>query len=118
MAVDSNVIIFERIKEELRHRTTTRAAVEAGFHRGWTAILDANVTTLLVCGALYGLGTSTVKSFAVSLFVGVLVSLFTAVTASRWMLVMLARTGLGENRWLLGVEPLSTPEPAAAGGSE
>jgi preprotein translocase subunit SecD len=118
MAVDSNVIIFERIKEELRHRTTTRAAVEAGFHRAWTAILDANVTTLLVCGALYGLGTSSVKSFAVSLVVGVVVSLFTAVTASRWLLIIVARTSLGENRWLLGAPPVTLSEPTVAGGSE
>jgi preprotein translocase subunit SecD len=118
MAVDANVIIFERLKEEMRHRTTTRAAAEAGFHRAWTAILDANVTTMMVCSALYFLGTSAVKSFAVSLFLGVVVSLFTAVTVSRWLVMLVARSKLGENRWLFGVAPFSDTAAETAGGSE
>jgi preprotein translocase subunit SecD len=118
MAVDANIIIFERLKEELRTRTTTRAAAEAGFTRAWTAILDANVTTLIVAGALYFLGTSAVKSFAVTLFVGVCVSLLTAVTVSRWLVFMAARSRLGENRWWFGVGPATLTTSEAAGGSE
>ncbi len=118
MAVDANIIIFERLKEELRTRTTTRAAAEAGFARAWTAILDANVTTLIVAAALYFLGTSAVKSFAVTLFVGVSVSLLTAVTVSRWLVFMAARSRLGENRWWFGVGPARITTSEAAGGSE
>ncbi|MBM3471655.1 MAG: protein translocase subunit SecD [Armatimonadetes bacterium] len=118
MAVDANVIIFERIREELRVRTTTRAAVEAGFHRAWPAILDANVTTVIGAAALYFFGTSSIKSFAVTLLLGVCTHLFTAVTASRWLVHIVARTHLGENRALFGVEPLETPAVAPAGGSE
>jgi preprotein translocase subunit SecD len=117
MAVDANVIIFERIREELRVRTTARAAVEAGFHRAWPAILDANVTTVIGGAALYFLGTSSVKSFALTLLLGVFTHLFTAVTASRWLVHIVARTRLGENRALFGVEPVATPAPSVAGGS-
>jgi preprotein translocase subunit SecD len=118
MAVDANVIIFERIREELRVRTTARAAVEAGFHRAWPAILDANVTTVIGGAALYFLGTSSVKSFALTLLLGVFTHLFTAVTASRWLVHIVARTRLGENRALFGVEPVPTVAPSVAGGSE
>jgi len=118
MAVDANIIIFERLKEELRTRTTTRAAADAGFTRAWTAILDANVTTLIVAAALYFLGTSAVKSFAVTLFVGVCVSLFTAVTVSRWLVLMAARSSLGENRWWFGVGAAPASSSPVPGGSE
>ena len=118
MAVDANVIIFERIREELRSRTTTRAAVEAGFHRAWPAILDSNVTTVIGAAALYFFGTSSVKSFAVTLLLGVCTHLFTAVTASRWLVNMTARTKWGENRALLGVDPIRVPASSPAGGSE
>ncbi len=118
MAVDANIIIFERLKEELRTRTTARAAAEAGFSRAWTAILDANVTTMMVAGALYFLGTSSIKSFAVTLFLGVAISLFTAVTVTRWLVFMAARSGFGENRWWFGVSTVPSGSPDAAGGSE
>jgi preprotein translocase subunit SecD len=118
MAVDANIIIFERLKEELRARTTARSAAEAGFNRAWTAILDANVTTLMVAAALYFLGTSAIKSFAVTLFLGVAISLFTAVTVSRWLVFMVARSRLGENRWLFGVTATPAGAPGTGGGSE
>jgi preprotein translocase subunit SecD len=118
MAVDANVIIFERLREEMRTRTTTRAAVEAGFHRAWPAILDSNITTVIGGAALYFFGTSSVKSFAVTLLLGVATHLFTAVTASRWLVNIIARTRLGENRALFGVEPIRTPAVSPAGGSE
>ncbi len=102
MAVDANIIIFERLKEELWSGKVIRTAIEAGFDRAWTAILDANVTTLIIAAVLYFLGTSLIKSFAVTLFVGVCCSLFTAVTVTRWLVTMVGGTGLGENRALFG----------------
>jgi protein-export membrane protein SecD len=83
MAVDANIIIFERLKEELRAGKTMRAAIEAGFKRAWTAILDANVCSILTGIVLYLLGTGPVKGFAVTLVVGVAVSMFTAITVTR-----------------------------------
>jgi preprotein translocase subunit SecD len=102
MAVDANIIIFERLKEELWSGKVMRAAVEAGFDRAWTAILDANVTTLLAATVLYFLGTSMIKSFAVTLFLGVCCSLFTAVTVTRWLVTMIGSSRLGEKRTLFG----------------
>jgi preprotein translocase subunit SecD len=102
MAVDANIIIFERLKEELWSGKVIRTAVEAGFDRAWTAILDANVTTLIVAAVLYFLGTSIIKSFAVTLFLGVCCSLFTAVTVTRWLVTIVGGTRLGENRALFG----------------
>ena len=104
-AVDANVIIYERLKEELWSGRTMRSAVEVGFNRAWTAILDANVTTLIVAAVLYFLGTSLIKSFAVVLFLGICVSLFTAVTVTRWMITIVGRTSLGQNLALYGVKP-------------
>lgn len=83
MAVDANVIIFERLKEELRAGRTAEAAIEAGFKRAWTAILDCNLTTLIACFALYAFGTGAVKGFALTLSIGVICSFFTAVTVTK-----------------------------------
>ncbi len=105
LAVDANVIIFERLKEELWNNKTLRTAVETGFERAWTAILDANVTTLIVAAVLYFLGTSLIKGFAVVLFLGVCVSLFTAVTVTRWLVTMVGNSRWGQNRALYGVTP-------------
>ncbi|MCL6589957.1 MAG: protein translocase subunit SecD [Firmicutes bacterium] len=83
MAVDANVIIFERIKDELRNGKRLRAAVEGGFHRAFTAILDSNVTTLITAGVLYFFGTGPVQGFAVTLAFGVLLSMFTAIFVTK-----------------------------------
>ena len=85
-AVDANVIIFERVKEELENGKTIRAAVDAGFHRAFTAIIDSNITTIIAAGVLYFAGTGTIKSFAVTLFIGTVVSMFTAITLTRFLL--------------------------------
>jgi len=85
-AVDANVIIFERIKEELANGKTIRASVDSGFHRAFSAILDSNVTTVIAAGVLYFFGTGTIQSFAVTLFVGTVVSMFTAITLTRFLL--------------------------------
>jgi protein-export membrane protein SecD len=103
MAVDANVLIFERLKEELRAGKSMRAAVSAGFDRAWTAIVDSNMTTLITCAVLYFLGSSIIKSFAAMLFIGVACSFFTAVTVSRWLVTMVAESRLGQNPALWGV---------------
>ena len=83
MAVDANILIFERIKDEIWNGKTMRTALAAGFDRAFTAILDANVTTLIVALVLLVLGTGTVRGFAVTLTIGILVSMFTALVVTR-----------------------------------
>jgi len=101
MAVDANVLIFERMKEELRGGRTLGAAIEAGFNRAWTAIRDGNVTTLIVCGILLWLGSSIVASapvvaFAWALAIGVAVSMFTAIMVTRTLLRLFVGTPLAQ----------------------
>lgn len=86
MAVDANVIIFERVKEELRAGKSIRAAVDSGFHRAMTTILDSNITTLIAAGVLYYFGTGPIQGFAVTLMIGVITSMFTAIVITRLML--------------------------------
>ncbi len=87
MAVDANILIFERMKEELRVGRSLRLAVEAGFDRAWPAIRDGNLSTLISCGVLYWFGStfgaSIVKGFALTLGIGVVLSMFTAVFVTR-----------------------------------
>jgi preprotein translocase subunit SecD len=83
MAVDTNVLIFERIREELRNGKQPRSAIDAGFNRAFRTIIDTHVTVLVTAAILYNFGTGPVKGFAVSLFVGLSVSLFTAVFFTR-----------------------------------
>jgi preprotein translocase subunit SecD len=87
IAVDANVLIFERTREELLAGKTLYKSVEAGFNRAWASILDSNVTTLISCAALFWLGAGLVKGFAVTLGVGVAVSMFTAISCSRALLL-------------------------------
>lgn len=85
MAVDANVLIFERIREELRAGRTVRSAVDLGFEKALSAIIDSNVTTLIAALFLFQFGTGPIRGFAVTLTIGILASLFTAVFVSRWM---------------------------------
>jgi len=99
MAVDANVLIFERMKEEFATGRTLGAAIEAGFNRAWTAIRDSNVTTIIVCVILIWLGSSVVESapvtgFAVTLLIGVLVSMFSAIVVTRTLLRLFVGTAL------------------------
>jgi preprotein translocase subunit SecD len=87
MAVDANVLIFERTREELRAGKTLYRSVESGFYRAFSSILDSNVTTLIACGALFWLGAGLVRGFALTLALGVVVSMFTAITCSRTLLL-------------------------------
>jgi preprotein translocase subunit SecD len=86
MAVDANVLIFERTREELRAGKTLYRSVESGFYRAFSSILDSNVTTLIACAALFWFGAGLVKGFALTLAIGVLISMFTALTCSRTLL--------------------------------
>ncbi|NJD01931.1 MAG: protein translocase subunit SecD [Ruminiclostridium sp.] len=103
MGVDANVIIFERIKEELRSGKTLRAAIDVGFKRAFTAILDANVTTLIAAVVLFMFGTGPMLSFAFTLGIGVLLSFLTAVTVSRIMIKSVADLDIAKHHWLYGV---------------
>jgi preprotein translocase subunit SecD len=89
MAVDANVLIFERTREEIQAGKTLYKSVESGFHRAFSSILDGNVTTLIACAALFWLGSGLVKGFAVTLAVGVVISMFTALTCTRTFMLLL-----------------------------
>ena len=86
MAVDANVLVFERMKEELRKGKLLKTAVETSFLHAWPAIRDGNVSTLITCVILFMVGTSIVRGFAITLGLGVVLSMFTAITVTRWML--------------------------------
>jgi len=110
MAVDANVLIFERMKEELRAQRPLGTAIEAGFSRAWTSILDSNLSTLITCAILWyfggAFGASMVRGFALTLGIGVLISMFTAVTVTRTFVRFVfevAGDTLRRKRWLLGV---------------
>ncbi|MEE8470273.1 MAG: protein translocase subunit SecD, partial [Dehalococcoidia bacterium] len=108
MAVDANVLIFERLKEELRAGRTLGGAIEAGFSRAWTAIRDSNITTLIICGILYWMGNRfaepRVMGFAITLAIGVTLSMFTAIVITRTFLRTLVGTRIAGRLWLFGVE--------------
>jgi len=103
MAVDANVIIFERVKEELRSGKTLRMAIDVGFKRAFTAVLDGNVTTLIAGVVLWKFGTGSIQSFAITLIIGVVLSFITAVTASRIMLISVSDLDIAKHHWLYGV---------------
>jgi preprotein translocase subunit SecD len=86
MAVDANILIFERMKEELRAGKSLAAATEAGFNRAWNSIFDSNVSSLITATILFTVGTSVIRGFALVLIIGVLISMFTAITVSRTVL--------------------------------
>lgn len=89
MAVDANVLIFERLKEELRQGKPLEESIQEGFGRAWTSIRDSNVSSLITSGILYWMGTSVVKGFALTLGIGILVSMFSAISVTRTLLVAL-----------------------------
>jgi len=101
MAVDANILIFERLKEELRDGRSLRAGIEAGFNRAWSSIRDSNVSTLITCSVLYwfgsNFGATLVQGFALTLAIGVLLSMFTAVVVSRSLLRALVGRRLAQN---------------------
>ncbi len=104
MAVDANILIFERMKEEIRAGKTLGPAIEAGFNRAWPSILDSNMSSLLIASWLYWQGTTVVRGFALVLIIGVLISMFSAVTATRTMLRWIVRHEWGRRIELYHVE--------------
>jgi protein-export membrane protein SecD len=110
MAVDANILIFERMKEELRRGRRLITAIEIGFSRAWPSIRDGQLSTLIICAILFFFGTnfgaSVVKGFAITLAVGTIVNVFTAVFATRTFVRQIAASAgdwLAERKWLLGV---------------
>lgn len=102
MAVDANVVIFERIKEELKLGKTIRVAVKAGFQRALSSIIDANVTTLIAGAVLFYFGAGTIKGFAVTLLIGLIVSIITAVLITRWLLNLVVNMQIIKNNKFFG----------------
>ena len=103
MAVDANILIFERMKEELKKGKNLQTAISEGFSRAWLSIRDSNISSLITSAILFWMGTSIVKGFALTLGVGILVSMFTAITASRTFLLALGFTGENKiTRFLFG----------------
>ncbi len=116
MAVDANVLIFERTKEELRGGRSLAAAVEAGFNRAWTAIRDSNITTFIACIVLFWLGGTLgafmVRGFALILFIGVALSMFTAITVTRTFLRLIIGSQVITNPAAYGVASVKTERNA------
>ena len=103
MAVDANILIFERTKEELRAGRTLYTAITAGFDRAFTSIFDSNMTTIITCAILYFKGTDIVKGFALTLAIGVIVSMFTAITVTKNFMLLIFGTKTLTNPWLFGL---------------
>jgi protein-export membrane protein SecD len=91
MAVDSNVLIYERIREEWRHGKTPMSAIETGFKAALNTVIDANVTTLIAAFILFGVGSGPVRGFAITLGVGIITTMFTAFVLTRFMVAMWVR---------------------------
>ena len=102
MAVDANVIIFERIKEEIRAGKSVRSAIDAGFKRAFTSILDSNITTLISGIVLYQFGTGSIRGFAITLIIGIVASMFTAVIVTKFLLKLIVGMNLTKNNKLYG----------------
>lgn len=103
MAVDANVIIFERLKEELRNGKTVRSSIDSGFAKAIRTILDANITTFIAAIVLYYFGLGPIKGFAVTLMVGILASMFTAVFVTKFLLKLIVKMDIFKSKKLFGV---------------
>lgn len=116
MAADANVVVFERIKEEVRRGKTVRSAVSSGFTRGFLTILDANILTMLTAAVLFVFATQQVKGFALTLIIGTIVSMFTAVLAIQALLGVLSEFKFFRNPAFMGLSSAQIAESAAAEG--
>jgi preprotein translocase subunit SecD len=110
MSLDTNILVFERLREEMAIQPTFAAALRAAFSRAWTAILDSHVTTLIAAVVLFFFGTGPVKGFALTLGIGVLLSLFSAISVTR--LFMWSVAGAGENNRALFGNPVKRADGA------
>jgi preprotein translocase subunit SecD len=113
MAVDANVLIFERFKEEVLAGRTMRSALDAGFSRAFVTIFDSNVTTLMAAAVLFYLGTGPIRGFAITLALGVLVSMFTAISVTRYILRFLVTSNICKNPSFLGARAPHSNEEVA-----
>jgi len=117
MAVDANVLIFERVKEELRSGRLLSSAIDVGWKRAWPSIRDSNISTLITCAVLYAFGSNfgatIIVGFATTLFLGVLISMFTAVVVTRTFLNLLVPTGVVSHPALFGLPPGSIATASA-----
>ena len=104
MAVDANILIFARTKEELRKGENINQAIDHGFKRAWPSIRDGNISVLLTCLILMFFGASSVQGFGTTLFIGISVSLFSSIVITRTLLILMAGKWLEKRRWLLGVK--------------
>lgn len=100
MAVDTNVLVFERVKEELKRGKLLKTAVEIGFEKAWPSIRDSNIATIITCALLFMIGTSIVRGFAVTLGLGVIVSMFTGMIIARWISRKIAKWPIAQQAWL------------------
>ena len=114
MAVDANVVIFERVKEELRLGKTVRSAVDAGFNRALTAVIDSNITTIISAVILWVLGTGTIKGFGITLFIGVIVSMLSAIFVTKFLLKQMIGMNV-KNLWLYGISKKADAESMKGG---
>ncbi len=118
MAVDANVLIFERVKEELRGGRLLSAAIDVGWKRAWPSIRDSNISTLITCAVLFAFGSNfgatIIVGFATTLFLGVLISMFTAVVVTRTFLNLLVPTGVVSHPALFGLPPGSIATASAS----
>ena len=112
MAVDANVLIFERFKEEIRNGKTLRRAMDNGFGRALVTILDSNITTLMACAVLFYLGTGPIKGFAVTLSIGVILSMFSAITVTKFLLKFLIDSNFTKSPTAFGISAPKTEEVA------
>jgi preprotein translocase subunit SecD len=126
MAVDANILVFERLKEEMRAGRNIRVALEDGFNRAWSSIRDSNVATIITCGILYWFGNqfgeASIKGFAITLAIGVVVSMFSAIIVTRtYMRFVVGWRWAARRPWLFAADAGTTPSeqavPAMAGGS-
>jgi len=114
VAADANVVIFERIKEEIRRGKTPRSAIQAGYDKGYRAILDGNITTLITAFILFALSSGSVRGFAVLLAIGVVLSMFTAIVITRALLGLLSDRGVHLSPALMGVSKASISQAQQA----
>jgi preprotein translocase subunit SecD len=103
MAVDANVLIFERIKEELNNGNSLLSSIEEGFKHAWVSIRDSNISTIITCVILAWFGVGILKGFAITLGIGVLLSMFSAIVVTRTFLLLVARRGLEKRLWFFGI---------------
>lgn len=115
MAVDANVVIFERVKEELKLGKTVRSAVDAGFNRALSAVVDSNVTTIISALILWWLGTGTIKGFGITLLIGIVVSMLSAIFITKFLLKQMIGMNV-KNLWLYGISKKSESVESLKGG--